>query len=187
MANWIGVFKKFLARIFSSNKFAEQKQIQNRNQQNKNNKPMEFGIGGTQGDVEVGSESVTELSKNRTMFITQLTDEPTYTPELIYDVQNMNMAFETFKPSKELSFTTEDGSATSELIEFQALGDFGPKGITQKSNYLKDQKQKEDQLRAISKELKSNKALQGIISNPETKEAFLSVIKALVNDLEQAG
>ena len=61
---------------------------------------MEFGIGGTQGDVEVGSESVTELSKNRTMFIQQLTDEAPYSPDLVYDITNMDEAFNYFKPSK---------------------------------------------------------------------------------------
>lgn len=180
MVDWFGEFKKKLARFFRSSKFAKR----NLNQKNKS---MEFGIGGTQGDVEVGSESVTELSKNRTLFITQLTDEAPYSPELIYDVKNMKGAFETFKPSKEISFSTEDGSSVSEVIDFETVGDFGPKGITQKSSYLKEQKLKEDQLRAISKELKSNKAIQGIVSNPETKEAFLGVIKALIADLEAAG
>jgi hypothetical protein len=176
MAVWFGKFKKFLASVFRSFKFAKTKHNQKTD--------MEFGIGGTQGNVEVGSESVTELSKNRTMFITQLTDEAPFSPDLMYDVKNMKDAFETFKPSKEISFTTEDGSSTSEVLEFENVGDFGPKGIVAKSNYLREQKQKEDQYRAISKELKSNKALQAIVSNPETRQAFLEVIKGLVQDLE---
>lgn len=148
---------------------------------------MEFGIGGTQGDVEVGSESVSELSKNRTLFIQQLTAEAPYSPDLIYDIQNMDQAFELYKPQKEVSFTLEDGSSTSEVLEFNNVGNFGPKGITQQSAYLNEQKQKEEQYRAISKELKSNKALQSIVSNPETKQAFIDTIKSLIADLEQAG
>lgn len=148
---------------------------------------MEYGIGGTQGDVEKGSESITELSKNKTLFITQLTDEAPYTPDLMYDIRTMDDAFKTYQPSKEISFTTEDGSSAPETLNFENLGDFGPKGITNKSDYLRDMKQKEDQYRAISKELKSNKALQNIVSNPETRQAFIDVIRSLVSELEQAG
>lgn len=175
-----GKIKNFLAQFFPIFTFAQKSNPSN-------TKKMEYGIGGTQGEVEKGSEGITELSKNRTMFITQLTDEAPYSPELIYDIKNMDEAFNTYKPNKEISFSMEDGSTTSEVIEFDNLGDFGPKGITKKSTFLNDLKQKEDQYRAISKELKSNKALQSILSNPETRQAFVDVIKSLVNDLEQAG
>jgi hypothetical protein len=179
MENLFSKFKKILAGLFSSYIFALPKN-------NKKNIPMEFGIGGTQGDVEVGSESVTELSKNRTMFIQQLTDEAPYSPDLVYDLTDMDKAFSYFKPSKEINFTSEDGNSVSEVLEFNNVGNFGPKGITQQSVYLNDLKQKEEQLRAISKELKSNKALQNIVSNPETKQAFIDSIKSLLTDLESA-
>jgi len=177
MKNLFGNFKKFLAFIFSSNKFA-------RSKKNQKSKPMEFGIGGTQGDVEVGSESVTELSKNRTMFIQQLTDDAPYSPDMVYDIKNMDEAFSYFQPQKEVNFSTEDGSSMSEVLEFKNVSNFGPKGIVQQSPYLNEQKQKEKQYRAISKELKSNKALQSIVSNPETKQAFIDTIKSLLADLE---
>jgi predicted component of type VI protein secretion system len=147
---------------------------------------MEYGIGGTEGNRETGSESITDLSKNRTLFITQLTDDAPYNPELIQDdVQSLEQVFKLFKPAKEVSFTMEDGSSTTEMLEFNNVGDFGPKGITQQSEYLNSQKQLEDQYRNLSKELKSNKALQAIVSNPETKQAFIDSITALLSDLEQ--
>ena len=146
---------------------------------------MEYGIGGTEGARETGSESITDLSKNRTLFITQLTDDAPYNPELITDVQTLDQAFSMYKPSKEVSFTLEDGSSTTEMLEFNNVGDFGPKGITQQSEYLNGQKQLEDQYRSLRKELKSNKALQAIVSSPETKQAFLDSISALLAELEQ--
>ncbi len=148
---------------------------------------MEFGIGGTQKKDDSGGEGFAALSQNRTLFVQQLTDEAPFTPSLVEDLKSIEDVFGYFKPSKKVEFANEEGVPVEEELRFGNLGDFGSKGITKQSKYLQEVKNKEEQYLKVVKDLKSNKALQSVIQNPETRETFVTAIRAMLQDLEESG
>jgi hypothetical protein len=148
---------------------------------------FEYGIGGTERKLDDANEGVAEIPQNRTIFAQKLSQEAPYVPQAVYGLKTTEEVFEHFQPSAEVEFDTEDGSSINENLQFRNLGDFGSKGIKNQSKYLQELANKEDQHLKIIKELKSNKAIQTIVQNKETKAAFLTAIQALINELEEAG
>ena len=144
-----------------------------------------YGIGGNEVPQD-GSESIADIPKNRTLMIEKLTDEAPVKPQLAYDLKTVDEVFAHFKPQVDVEFEKEDGSSTNEALRFSNLGDFGAKGITNQSNYLKDLSQKQDQYLKIIKQLKSNKSLKTVLENADTKAAFLGMLNALIQELEDS-
>lgn len=148
---------------------------------------LEYGIGGTERKLDNANEAFSEISQNRTIFIQKFSQEPPFTPEAVYDLKTVEDVFNHFQPSCEIDFETPEGTTHSEKIQFNNLGDFGPKGIKNKSKFLEDLSNKEEQNLKIVKELKSNRALQNIVQNPDTKNALLSAIQSMISELEGSG
>ena len=148
---------------------------------------MEFGIGGTQKQDDSGGDGFAALSQNRTMFVQKLTDEESFQPQLVEDLKSVEDVFGFFKPNKKVEFADEQGVPVEEELRFGNLGDFGSKGITKQSKYLQDVSNKQEQYLKVVKDLKSNKALQSVVQNPETREAFVTAIRAMLKELEDAG
>ncbi|HYV92785.1 MAG TPA: type VI secretion system contractile sheath small subunit [Chitinophagales bacterium] len=94
--------------------------------------------------------------------------------------------FQEYQPHVDVNFQKEDGSSLNETLRFGNLGDFGTKGITNQSTLLRDLlHQKEDYAKLI-KQLKSNKLLKTAIETPENKQAFISALQALLQEIEDA-
>ena len=105
----------------------------------------------------------------------------------MYDLKTVDEVFAHFQPAIEVEMQAEDGSSFNENLNFNNLGDFGPKGILKKSKYLQETNEMKEQSLKIVKELKSNKALQTILQNKDNKAAFLAGIQAMIKELEETG
>jgi hypothetical protein len=132
-------------------------------------------------------EGFVEISPNKTLFVQKLTNEPPVKPEIVEDLQTVEQVFDYFKPNCDVELDREDGSTLKENFAFAGLGDFDIKNITNRSDYLKNLSLENDAYLKIIKQLKSNKSLKNIIENPETKQAFVNALRALVAELDEAG
>jgi hypothetical protein len=144
-----------------------------------------YGIGGNEIRGDAG-EAIADIPQNRTLLVEKLTDDAPVKPEMVYDLKTVEEVFTHFKPKVEVDFEKEDGSGAKEMLNFSNLGDFGAKGITSQSPFLQDLSQKQDQYLKIIKQLKSNKSLKAILENQDTKSAFINVLQALVQEIEDA-
>lgn len=142
-----------------------------------------YGIGGNEvkGDA---SEAIAEIPQNKTLVIEQLTADPPIKPEIVEGLQTVEDVFAHYKPEVEVEFQNEDGSNVKETLSFRNLGDFGVKGITAQSNFLKDLNTQREQYAKIGKQLKTNKLLRSAIENEETKAALLDALRALIQELD---
>lgn len=152
---------------------------------NKNNNMQTYGIGGTevQGDA---NEAISEIAQNRTLMIEKLTGDAPFKPEIVDGLTSIDDVFNNFSPTVDLEFEDSEGVAKEEELSFKGLSDFGVKGITAQSEFLKDLTSQKEQFLKITKQLKSNKLLRKALENSETKEAMLNTIYALVKEIEEA-
>lgn len=142
------------------------------------------GIATTILAPEAAGEGFVEISPNKTLFIQKLTNEEAIRPEIVEGLQTVEDVFRHFNPNVEVELEKEDGSTQSETFNFGGLGDFDPKNLVNKSDYLKSLDMDNNTLLKMVKKLKTNKSLQKVLENPETKEAFINSLKALVGELE---
>ena len=114
-------------------------------------------------EVEIGGqlvpqqsfEAISQISSNRTLLVQKLTNKPTK-PEPITGLKNINEVFDHFKPNVQVEFENEQGAPVKEDIAFNNLGDFGKKGITNQSQFLKDLNGRKENYQKFIKQLKTN-------------------------------
>jgi hypothetical protein len=141
-----------------------------------------YDIGGSEVKADA-SEAMSELPQNRTLMIEQLTKEPPVKPEIAEGLKTIDEVFEHYSPSIEMEFHDSEGGLHKEQLHFRNLGDFGVKGITNQSEFLKGLTAQKEQNQKIIKQLKSNKLLQKALENEEYKTALLNSINALIREL----
>lgn len=129
-------------------------------------------------------EGFVEISPNKTLFIKKLTYDDPVSPEIVEGLQKVEDVFDHFKPSCNVEMDKEDGSTTKENFTFGGLGDFDVKSLTNQSSFLKNLAMENDTYLKIIKQLKSNTSLKNVIETPETKNAFVNSLKALLAELE---
>lgn len=146
---------------------------------------QEYGIGGTEvkGDA---NEAFAEIPQNRTLLCEKLTADAPIKPKIVEGLQTIDDVFEHFKPAVEVDFEDSEGAGKQESLSFKGLSDFGMKGITAQSEFLKDLNIEKEQYQKIIKQLKSNKLLRKTLENPNTKADLLGVMYALIKELEEA-
>jgi len=146
---------------------------------------QEYGIGGQEvkGDA---NEAISDISQNRTLLVEKLTADAPIKPQMVKGIKNIDEVFKSFKPEVEVSFEDEEGGSKDELLRFNGLSDFGTKGITNQSEFLKDLSNQKEQCFKIIKQLKSNKLLRKALENEETKEALINSMYALIKEIEEA-
>lgn len=142
-----------------------------------------YNIGGSEvkGDA---SEAMSEIPQNRTLMVEKLTEEPPVKPEVVEGLKSIDEVFEHFSPKVEMEFHDNEGVSRKEVLSFKNLGDFGVKGITNQSDFLKNLTSMKEQNQKIIKQLKSNKLLQKSLENDEYKTALLNAINALIKELK---
>lgn len=144
-------------------------------------------------EVEIGGqlvpqqsfEAITQISSNRTLLVQKLTNRPGK-PEPVTGLKTMNEVFDHFKPSVKVSFEKEDGTNANEELHFNNLGDFRKEGIIEQSEFLSGLNEEQENYFKIIKQLKTNKILKSAMQNPETKQAYLSALKAMMQEIENA-
>jgi hypothetical protein len=146
---------------------------------------QEYGIGGTEvkGDA---SEAITEIPQNRTIMVEKLTNDAPVKPQTVEGLTSVDDVFAHFNPSVDLDFDDSEGATKKEKLSFRGLSDFGVKGITAQSEFLKDLTSQKEQFFQVIKQLKSNKLLRKALENPETKEAVMNVIFSLIKEIDEA-
>jgi len=142
-----------------------------------------YDIGGSEvkGDA---SEAMSELPQNRTLMVEKLTKDPPIKPDVVEGLKSIDEVFERFSPGVEMEFHDSEGGSRKETLHFKNLGDFGVKGITNQSEFLKNLTAQKEQNQKIIKQLKTNKLLQKALENEEYKAALLNAINALIKELK---
>ena len=144
-------------------------------------------------EVEIGGqlvpqesfEAITQISSNRTLLAQKLSTKPTK-PEPVTGLKTINDVFDHFKPNVKVDFEDENGAPVEEELRFSNLGDFTKNGITEQSSFLRSLNEQQESNHAFIKQLKSNKILKSALSNPEAKQAYLTALKAMIQEIEQA-
>lgn len=143
----------------------------------------DISIGAKEADKQPQSEAMRNLTKDRTLYVGQLTSEPSFEPEVITGLKTMQDVFDHFQPKATVEFKDKDGQAQEEDLEFKNLADFGPKGIAKSSDFLMNLDLEQDFLEDLIRQLKSNRTLQTTLENSETREAFLNALDALISEI----
>lgn len=143
-----------------------------------------YGLGGTEVKTDAG-EAIQEIPQNRTLLVEKLTDGQPLKPEVVKGLKTVEDVFEHYKPEIEVDFEDADGVGKKETLKFNNLGDFGSKGITRQSKFLKDLHTEKDQYVKIIKQLKTNKILKAALTDPDAKEALMESIRALITEIEE--
>lgn len=144
-----------------------------------------YGIGGTEVRTDA-NEAIQEIPQNKTLLIEKLTNDPAIKPVIETGMQTIDDVFEHYKPEVEVEFEDAEGATSQETLNFRNLGDFGAKGITKQSEYLKGLATEKDQYVKVMKQLKTNKILKTALSNPEAKQALLDSLRALLTEIEES-
>ena len=143
-----------------------------------------YGIGGNEVKTDA-NEAMQEIPQNRTLLVEKLTNDPAIKPVVQKGLNTINDVFDHYKPEVEVEFENMDGVGNKEMLNFSNLGDFGAKGITRQSNFLKGLDTEKDQYVKVVKQLKTNKILKTAISDPDAKQALLDSIRALLTEIEE--
>lgn len=131
------------------------------------------------------NESIVEFPQNRTLLVEQLTDDPPVKAEILNDLRSMDDVFAHFKPKVNMEFESPDGQTRKEELAFKSLQDFELKGLMQNSQFLKDLGHQKENFQKIEKQLKTNKILREAISDPESRDALIASLKALLKELQE--
>lgn len=141
-----------------------------------------YGIGGNEVKTDA-SEAFADIPQNRTLMMEKLTQDAPVKPQIVHGLQTIEQVFDQFKPEVEVEFSDANGMARKESLRFANLGDFGVKGITEQSAFLKDVTTQQDQYQKIIKQLKTNKILKSALENSDAKQALLDSIHSLIQEL----
>jgi len=141
-------------------------------------------LGGTEVKTDA-NEAIQEIPQNRTLFVEKLTQDQPIKPEVVTGLKTVEEVFEHYQPEVEVDFEDADGVEKKESLNFKNLGDFGGKGITRQSKFLKDLNTEKDQYLKIVKQLKTNKILKTALESPEAKESLLEAIRALLTEIQE--
>ena len=144
-----------------------------------------LGIGGNEvkGDA---NEALSEIPQNRTLIAGKLTPHAPLKPEVVEGLRTIEDAFEHFEPKLTIPFEDKQGGTLNEELAFTNLGDFGKKGITNNSVFLKELEIESDQYKKMIKQLKTNKILKAALEDPEAKQSLVDTIDALIEEIKNA-
>lgn len=142
-----------------------------------------YGIGGTEVKTDA-FEAFNDIPQNRVLLAEKLTKDPPVKPEIVGGLTDVTAVFGYYRPKVEMEFESEEGTMRRETLQFRGLEDFGIKGITNQSEYLKELNMKKLQYQKIIRQLKTNKLLKQAVSNKETKENLIQALQVLIQELE---
>jgi len=137
--------------------------------------------------TEPTSAAMAMLPQNRTLLVADLTETPPAKPQLTYELETVEAVFEHFKPTAKVEFADESGASINETLKFNSVGDFGKKPLIEQSELLSTLDDKQREHESFSRKLQSNKILQKVLSDPAKKTAYVTMLQALIQELEDAG
>lgn len=137
--------------------------------------------------VEPSSEAMADIPKNRTIMAADLTDKPATKPEMVYELETIDDVFEHFKPSAKIEFNDAEGASINEELSFNNLGDFSAKAMINQSGFLKRLDDQNTNYGSFAKRLQNNTVLQKVLNDPDKKAAYVTVLRAMLQELENNG
>ncbi|NIG53725.1 hypothetical protein [Chitinophaga sp. Cy-1792] len=137
-----------------------------------------YGIGGIEIKPQT-SESVTEISPNRTLFVEQFTEGSPLIPELVSHLHDLASVFDYYQPQVQVTYTDAAGRPINEELAFRQLSDFGKNGIIAQSNFLAAMSRERDLYLQVLRHVSSNKILQSALSSPDARLALLQAVSHL--------
>ena len=143
----------------------------------------EFGVGGNEVKVDA-SEAINEIQPNKSLVISQLTNEDPMQPETVEGLKTVDDVFKHFKPAIEVAMEDASGQTVHEELRFGNLGDFTPKNLTGQSAFLNSLNLQHREYTEIAKQLKTNKVLQSMLANADSKQALIAALKEFAQQLE---
>jgi hypothetical protein len=140
---------------------------------------------------EESSAKVSLIDQNKTLMIDQYTsDVEAGAPEFVEDIQNINDAFERFKPKVDVTFTDEEGGAVEETLKFGELRDFeanGGKGrLVENSPFLSGVKMKIETNQKIRKSIEQNRKLRDILKEAGSRDELKTMLQSMLDELKEA-
>lgn len=142
------------------------------------------GIGGNEVPLNT-NEAIFEIPQNRTIIAQKLTDQDPLRPQLVEGLNSIEKVFAHFQPEINVEFETGDGAFKLEKLQFQNMGDFGVKGITQQSHFLAELETEKNQYQKIIRQMKSNKILRTALEDPEARKSLYETLQSLIVELEE--
>ena len=143
-----------------------------------------YGVGGNEVKVDA-NEAIAQIQENKSLIVSQLTTDESYTPEIVTGLKTVEDVFRHFQPSVEVQHEDEDGNAIDEEFRFRNLADFTPKNLVNNSDYLQKLSMEQDQYNKIVRQLKTNKILRNMLENEQSRAAFVDVLKNVAQELEK--
>ena len=140
---------------------------------------------------EESNAKVSLIDQNKTLMIDQYTsDVEAGAPEFVEDIQNINDAFERFKPKVDVTFTDEEGGSVEETLKFGELRDFeanGGKGrLVENSPFLSGVKMKIETNQKIRKSIEQNRKLRDILKEADNRAELKEMLQAMLDELKAA-
>lgn len=144
---------------------------------------LDYGIGGNEVKID-SSEAIANIPENRSLIVEQLTSDEPVTLEAVKGLSTVEEVFEHFSPNIDIEFENEQGQSVKENFSFKTVADFSVKNMTENSDFLRDLAMEKDFFEGLIKQLRSNKVLQRVLENAESKEAFIAALKELKSELK---
>ena len=140
---------------------------------------------------EESNAKVSLIDQNKKLMIDQYTsDVEAGAPEFVEDIQNINDAFERFKPKVDVTFTDEEGGAVEETLKFGELRDFeanGGKGrLVENSPFLSGVKMKIETNQKIRKSIEQNRKLRDILKEADNRAELKEMLQGMLDELKAA-
>lgn len=143
-----------------------------------------YGVGGNEVKVDA-NEAIQEIQENKTLLVSKLTVEDPVAPEITKGLKTVEDVFRHYKPAISIDHETADGETVSEDFSFKTLGDFTPKSLVEQSAFLKNLSLEQEQYNNIVRQLRNNKVLNNMLTNPEAKAEFVEILKTVASELEK--
>lgn len=144
-----------------------------------------IGVGGNAVEQEA-NEGIADIPGNRTLMVNLMTAEEPGVPEVIDGLYTIADVFKYFDPNIDINFQNEEGQSITENFHFSNVGDFSAKSMTERSPFLNNLNIRKEFYEKVVKQLRSNKVLQRVIANKDTKTAMLIILKELKKQVEES-
>ena len=140
---------------------------------------------------EESNAKVSLIDQNKTLMIDQYTsDVEAGNPDFVEDIQNINDAFEHFKPKVDVTFTDAEGGSVEETLKFGEIRDFeaqGGKGnLVKNSPFLSGTKEQIDTNVKIRKSIEQNRKLRDILKEAGSRSELKEMLQSMLDELNTA-
>ena len=146
---------------------------------------IDFEIGSNEIPI-TASEGISNIPHNKTLIVEKLTAEAPVSPETVTGLTDLKQVFDYFSPNIDIEFENEEGQPVKENLKFKNVADFSIHKMTLQSGFLRSLKTQKDFNDYLIKQLRSNKVLQRVLNDQESRQVFLSVLQELRKEIKES-